>query len=196
MELARESGISVSEFKLEKYSNEHHTFLTLRFDRTEDGRRRQFTSAMTLLGYGDGEDSEGASYLEIAEWIERNCKNVNGNLAELFRRIAFNVAVSNCDDHLRNHGFLYSTNGWTLSPAFDLTPNPTGYGLKLNINETDNALDYSLVLSIAPYLGLEPETANRIVSQIRTAVSLWRKVATRFGISRSEQDTMENAFKP
>ena len=196
MELARESGISVSEFKLEKYSNEHHTFLTLRFDRTEDGRRRQFTSAMTLLGYGDGEDSEGASYLEIAEWIERNCKNVNGNLAELFRRIVFNVAVSNCDDHLRNHGFLYSTNGWTLSPAFDLTPNPTGYGLKLNINETDNALDYSLVLSIAPYLGLEPETANRIVTQVRTAVSLWRKVATRFGISRSEQDTMENAFKP
>ena len=121
---------------------------------------------------------------------------VNENLEELFRRIAFNVAVSNCDDHLRNHGFLYSTNGWTLSPAFDLTPNPAGYGLKLNINETDNALDYSLVLSIAPYLGLEPETANRIVSQVRTAVSLWRKVATRFGISRSEQDTMENAFKP
>lgn len=196
MELARKSGISVSEFQLEKYSNEHHTFLTLRFDRTEDGRRRQFTSAMTLLGYSDGEDSEGASYLEIAEWIERNCMKVNENLEELFRRIAFNVAVSNCDDHLRNHGFLYSTNGWTLSPAFDLTPNPAGYGLKLNINETDNALDYSLVLSIAPYLGLEPETANRIVSQVRTAVSLWRKVATRFGISRSEQDTMENAFKP
>ena len=196
MELARKSGISVSEFKLEKYSNDHHTFLTLRFDRTEDGKRRQFTSAMTLLGYSDGENSEGASYLEIAEWIERNCMKVNENLEELFRRIAFNVAVSNCDDHLRNHGFLYSTNGWTLSPAFDLTPNPAGYGLKLNINETDNALDYSLVLSIAPYLGLEPETANHIVTQVRTAVSLWRNVATRFGISRSEQDTMENAFKP
>lgn len=194
MELARRSGINVSEFKLEKYNCAHHTFLTRRFDRTDGGRRRQFTSAMTLLGYSDGENSDGASYLEIAEWIERNCTKVSENLMELFRRVAFNVAVSNCDDHLRNHGFIYSPKGWALSPAYDLTPNPSGYGLKLNINETDNALDYSLVLSIAPYLGIKVETAGQIVAQVRAAVSSWRKVAARYGISHSEQDAMEKAF--
>ena len=195
MELAKRSGISVSECRIERYNSEYHTFLTRRFDRTDGGRRRQFTSAMTLLGYTDGENSNGASYLEIAEWIEKNCRNVNENLQELFRRIAFNVAVSNCDDHLRNHGFIYSPKGWTLSPAYDLTPNPGGYGLKLNINETDNALDFQLVLSIAPYLGIEAETAGQIVSQVKEAVSSWRKTASRFGISNSEQDMMEEAFK-
>ncbi len=194
MQLARKSGITVSEFKLERYGSDHHTFLTRRFDRTEGGRRRQFTSAMTLLGYADGESSEGASYLEIAEWIQRNCLNVNENLLELFRRIAFNVAISNCDDHLRNHGFIYSPKGWTLSPAYDLTPNPSGYGLKLNIDESDNALDFSLVLSVAPYFGIPADAANRIVGQVKAAVSSWREAATRYGISRAEQDQMEKAF--
>lgn len=195
MELARKSGITVSEFKLERYGSEHHTFLTRRFDRTDGGRRRQFTSAMTLLGYTDGENSEGASYLEIAEWIERNCLNVNENLKELFRRIAFNVAISNCDDHLRNHGFIYSPKGWTLSPAYDLTPNQSGYGLKLNIDESDNALDFSLVFSVAPYFGIPADTADKIICKVKDSVSSWRKVAARYGIPRSEQDRMENAFR-
>ncbi len=150
---------------------------------------------MTMLGHVDGESSEGVSYLEIAEWIERNCLNVNKNLQELFRRIAFNVAVSNCDDHLRNHGFIYSPKGWTLSPAYDLTPNPSGYGLKLNIDESDNALDFDLVLSIAPYLGISAVTARQIICQVKDAVSSWRKVAARFGLSRQEQDLMEKAFR-
>ncbi len=195
MELAGIAGICVSEFKLVRYGSEYHTFLTRRFDRTDDGRRRQFTSAMTMLGHVDGESSEGVSYLEIAEWIERNCLNVNKNLQELFRRIAFNVAVSNCDDHLRNHGFIYSPKGWTLSPAYDLTPNPSGYGLKLNIDESDNALDFDLVLSIAPYLGISAVTARQIICQVKDAVSSWRKVAARFGLSRQEQDLMEKAFR-
>ncbi len=195
-ELAKRSGITVSDFRLGRYSDEYHTFLTKRFDRTDAGKRRQFTSAMTLLGYSDGERSVGASYLEIAEWIERNCMNVNENLQELFRRIAFNVAISNCDDHLRNHGFIYSPKGWNLSPAYDLTPDPAGYGLKLNINETDNSLDFDLVLSIAPYLGIRNETANQIIEQIKSVVSSWKAVATRFGIPRLEQDAMARAFFP
>ncbi len=150
---------------------------------------------MTLLGYTDGENSEGASYLEIAEWIERNCLNVNENLKELFRRIAFNVAISNCDDHLRNHGFIYSPKGWTLSPAYDLTPNQSGYGLKLNIDESDNALDFSLVFSVAPYFGIPADTADKIICKVKDSVSSWRKVAARYGIPRSEQDRMENAFR-
>lgn len=193
-ELAKRSGITVSDFRIERCSGEYHTFLTKRFDRTDDGKRRQFTSTMTLLGYGDGEKSVGASYLEIAEWIERNCMNVNENLLELFRRIAFNVAISNCDDHLRNHGFIYSPKGWSLSPAYDLTPDPAGYGLKLNVNETDNSLDFNLVLSISPYLGIKQTTANEIVKQIKSVVSSWKAVATQFSIPRLEQDVMAQAF--
>ena len=194
-EMARRSGVNVSDFKIERFSDKYHTFLTKRFDRTAEGKRRQFTSAMTLLGYSDGENSEGASYLEIAEWIERNCMNVNENLTELFRRIVFNIAVSNCDDHLRNHGFIYSPKGWTLSPAYDLTPDPKGYGLKLNISETDNSLDYDLALSITPYLGINKDTAEGIIDKTRNVVSEWRKIATRYGIPNSEQDLTESAFR-
>ena len=194
-EMARRSGVNVSDFKIERFSDKYHTFLTKRFDRTAEGKRRQFTSAMTLLGYSDGENSEGASYLEIAEWIERNCMNVNENLTELFRRIVFNIAVSNCDDHLRNHGFMHSPKGWTLSPAYDLTPDPKGYGLKLNISETDNSLEYDLALSITPYLGINKDTAEGIIDKTRNVVSEWRKVATRYGIPNSEQDLTESAFR-
>ena len=194
-EMARRSGVNVSDFKIERFSDKYHTFLTKRFDRTAEGKRRQFTSAMTLLGYSDGENSEGASYLEIAEWIERNCMNVNENLTELFRRIVFNIAVSNCDDHLRNHGFIYSPKGWTLSPAYDLTPDPKGYGLKLNISETDNSLDYDLALLITPYLGINKDTAEGIIDKTRNVVSEWRKIATRYGIPNSEQDLTESAFR-
>ena len=194
-EMARRAGINVSDFKIERFSDKYHTFMTKRFDRTAEGKRRQFTSAMTLLGYSDGENSEGASYLEIAEWIERNCMNVNENLTELFRRIVFNIAVSNCDDHLRNHGFIYSPKGWTLSPAYDLTPDPKGYGLKLNISETDNSLDYDLALSITPYLGINKDTAEGIIDKTRNVVSEWRKIATRYGIPNSEQDLTESAFR-
>ena len=194
-EMARRSGVNVSDFKIERFSDKYHTFLTKRFDRTAGGKRRQFTSAMTLLGYSDGENSEGASYLEIAEWIERNCMNVNENLTELFRRIVFNIAVSNCDDHLRNHGFIYSPKGWTLSPAYDITPDPKGYGLKLNISETDNSLDYDLALSITPYLGINKDTAEAIIDKTRNVVSEWRKIATRYGIPNSEQDLTESAFR-
>ena len=194
-EMARRSGVNVSDFRIERFSDKYHTFLTKRFDRTAGGKRRQFTSAMTLLGYSDGENSEGASYLEIAEWIERNCMNVNENLTELFRRIVFNIAVSNCDDHLRNHGFMHSPKGWTLSPAYDLTPDPKGYGLKLNISETDNSLDYDLALSITPYLGINKDTAEGIIDKTRNVVSEWRKIATRYGIPNSEQDLTESAFR-
>ena len=194
-QLAKNAGISVSEFKTEKYGGEYHTFLSRRFDRTAEGKRRQFTSAMTLLGYCDGERSEGASYLELAEWIERNCIDVDKNLRELFRRIVFNISVSNCDDHLRNHGFIYSPRGWSLSPAYDLNPDPSGYGLKLNINEKDNSLDFNLALSIAPYLGISHQEAERILDQVRDSVASWSSVASSFGISRSEQEAMRRAFE-
>lgn len=196
MQLARLSHITVSDWKSERYSHDSHTFLAKRFDRDDAGRRIHYTSAMTLLGYTDGADaSSGASYLELADWISRNCFDVDANLAELFRRIVFNIAVSNCDDHLRNHGFLYTTQGWTLSPAFDLNPDEYGVGLSLCINENDNALDFNLAREIAPYLGIKDAEAEKIIVSIRRTVSQWKSIATAYGIPRGEQEAMKGCFK-
>lgn len=194
MDLARKAGILVSECMAERYGSRYHTFLTRRFDR--DGSRRiHFTSAMTLLGYSDGERSSGASYLELAEWITRNCANTDANLTELFRRIAFNIAISNCDDHLRNHGFLYGPKGWILSPAYDLTPDPTGDGLRLNITDKDNSLDFKLLYEVAPFFGISAAKTEGIIDKVFNAVSLWRQVASQAGIPRDEQEMMARAFK-
>lgn len=196
MNLARRCGINVCDWKILKFNSDHHTFITKRFDRLNYRERLHFTSAMTMLGYTDGADASiGVSYLEIAEWIMQNCCNVKENLLELFRRIAFNIAVSNCDDHLRNHGFLFTTKGWTLSPAYDLTPDEHGTDLKLCINEKDSTLDFNLVLSIAPYLGIQNEDAKSIIEKIKTETSRWREVASSYNIPHSEQDLMQTAFE-
>ena len=149
---------------------------------------------MTMLGYSDG-DTQGCSYLELADWISRYCCRVEENLLELFRRIVFNIAVSNCDDHLRNHGFLLTRDGWTLSPAYDLNPQYYGTGLSLNINENDNRLDYALALEIAPYLGVSTNRAESIVEETKRVVADWRQLATLYHISREEQGLMARAFE-
>ena len=194
MELARRCHIQVAPFELRYMNNKYATFLTQRFDRDDMGRRLHFTSAMTMLGYSDGE-TVGCSYLELADWISRYCCRVEENLLQLFRRIVFNIAVSNCDDHLRNHGFLLTRNGWTLSPAYDLNPQYYGTGLSLNINDNDNRLDYDLVLEIAPYLGVSMDMANAIVEETKATVSGWRKLAQQYHIPREEQELMASAYR-
>ena len=194
-EMARKCGIEMAESRAQKFSNRQHTFLTKRFDRI-NGKRIHFASAMTLLGYTDGTKSaEGVSYLELAEWIGRNCNNVSQNLEQLWRRIVFNIAVSNCDDHLRNHGFLLTPKGWTLSPAYDINPDEHGMGLKLNISEDDNSLDFELALSVAAYFGLDNATSDEIINQTKKVVSNWQQLATQYGISRSEQEDNAGAFR-
>ena len=194
-EMARKCGIEMAESRAQKFSNRQHTFLTTRFDRI-NGKRIHFASAMTLLGYTDGTNSaEGVSYLELAEWIGRNCDNVSQNLEQLWRRIVFNIAVSNCDDHLRNHGFLLTPKGWTLSPAYDINPDEHGIGLKLNISEDDNSLDFELALSVAAYFGLDNATSDEIINQTKKVVSNWQQLATQYGISRSEQEDNARAFR-
>lgn len=194
-ELARHCGIEVPECKAQRFGGRQHTFLTKRFDRM--GRRRiHFASAMTLLGYTDGADAAaGVSYLELAEWIGSHCDCVSQNLEQLWRRIVFNIAVSNCDDHLRNHGFLLTPRGWRLSPAYDVNPDEQGMGLKLNISEDDNSLDFGLALSVAPYFGVDGTQSDRILKEVRTAVAPWREVAARYGIPRMEQEMMAGAFR-
>jgi serine/threonine-protein kinase HipA len=199
IELAGRAGVCVSNSRLESFGKRsHRTFLTQRFDRRLlNGKRKRthFASAMTLLGYSDGDGaSTGASYLELAQWITQNQLSVDADLEQLWRRIIFSIMIHNTDDHLRNHGFLLTDNGWRLSPAFDLNPDPNGTGLALNISELDNALDLDLARQVAPYFRLEKPAAETIIAEVAEAVSHWRAIATQYDISRAEQNRMQPAF--
>jgi len=197
-ELARLAGVTISDSMVETFGRPHHTFLTKRFDRQTSNQvrqRRHFASAMTMLGYRDGDDhSSGASYLEIAEWIIQNQQSTDDDLSQLWRRIVFSICVSNTDDHLRNHGFLLTDHGWRLSPAYDLNPDPQGTGLSLNISEIDNALNLDLAREVAPYFRVDSPVVNQIIEQVTESVSQWRTVASQHGIKRSEQNRIKPAF--
>ncbi|MDR3057372.1 MAG: type II toxin-antitoxin system HipA family toxin [Prevotella sp.] len=195
-ELAQQAGITMAEATAKRYNSKQHTYLTKRFDRTANGKRIHFSSAMTLLGYTDGASAEdGVSYLELVEFIIQNGANVKEDLTELFRRIVFSIAVSNTDDHLRNHGFILTKQGWILSPAYDINPNPHGTGLKLNISENDNSLDFDLALNVALYFRLTEKEASDIVVNTKSAILKWEEIAVKYQISKSEREMMNNAFK-
>jgi len=195
-ELAIAAGINMAECQARKFSSDHHTYLTKRFDRTNDGKRIHFTSAMTQLGYADGADAAvGVSYLELVDFITSNGANVDEDLHELWRRIIFSICVSNTDDHLRNHGFLLSNGGWHLSPAYDINPNESGTGLKLNISEDDNTLELDLAMDVHEYFRLAEAKALEIIENVKGAVSKWREVATKYGISKSSQEIKAAAFQ-
>lgn len=193
--LAKESGINVAESKTKVFKGPEHTFLTKRFDRSGE-KRIHFASAMTMLDKTDGTGGEdGTSYLEIVEFLVHNGANVNQDLEELWKRIVFSMCVSNTDDHLRNHGFLLTDEGWILSPAFDINANPDGDGLKLNVSEVDNGQDFSLALSVAPYFRLTEKKANELLVQITTVVKTWKEKAAKLKISRAEIQKMQRAFR-
>jgi serine/threonine-protein kinase HipA len=194
-ELAVNAGLNVAGAMIKKFSSMHHTFLSKRFDRKKN-ERIHFASAMTMLGYTDGINAqEGASYLELVDFLTANGASVDEDLKELWKRIVFNIAVTNTDDHLRNHGFILTEKGWILSPAYDINPIETGNGLKLNISENDNSLDFDLVLSVAEYFRLEKEKAEKIIRNIKEVVSNWRSLANKFKIPKSEQELMSKAFR-
>lgn len=195
-ELAIMAGINMAKSNAQKFSSNYYTFITKRFDRSSDGQRIHFASAMTMLGYIDGQDHvDGASYLELVDFIMNNGAQVDSDLEELWRRIVFNICVSNTDDHLRNHGFLLTKNGWVLSPAYDINPVETGTGLKLNISENDNSLDLNLAIDVCSFFRLSKKRANEILDEVLNAVSKWKIVATKYGISRVEQEIKSMAFK-
>lgn len=195
-ELAILAGINMAESKAQKFSSNYYTFLTKRFDRGNNGERIHFASAMTMLGYKDGQDhSDGASYLELVDFIQNNGANVDEDLEQLWRRVVFSICVTNTDDHLRNHGFLLNNDGWVLSPAYDINPIETGTGLKLNISDEDNSLDLELAMEVSEYFRLSKDKANAIKEEVLTAVASWRSIATKYGISRIEQELKAIAFK-
>lgn len=195
--LAHACGLQVALGRAQRFANSHHCFLVKRFDRTSDSRRIHFASAMTLTGRKDGEDaSTGVSYPEIADVLIRHGAQTERDLHELWSRIVFNVLVSNTDDHLRNHGFLWLPGrGWRLSPAYDMNPTPYEHGLKLNITETDNALDLDLARAIAHFFRINTTAAEEIISRQRGYICQWQKLAQRLNISLAEQNRMAPAFR-
>ena len=193
-QLALKAGIDMSECKIQKIAGKYNTFFTKRFDR-ENGQRIHFASAMTMTGNNEDTIRDNpASYLELAEFIQTDGVHVNENLEQLWRRIVFSIAISNTDDHLRNHGFILSKKGWVLSPAYDLNPSVDKDGLALNIDMYNNALSYDLAKSVGEYFRLENEQMDRIIEDVITVVKTWKDVARAICISNKEQDIMAKAF--
>jgi len=196
-DLARHARVTVPPAQVQRFNSPFATFLTRRFDRVERGERLHFASALTLLGRVDGDDAAaGASYLELADLLVRTGAHTDADLEQLWRRIVFNMCVSNTDDHLRNHGFLLEPGrGWALAPAFDVNPVADGDGLRLNVSEADNAQDLGLAHSVAPWFRVKPRRAGTIVNEVVGAVRAWRDVAQRYAIGRPAQDGMARAFR-
>lgn len=194
-DLAVLCGLYVSEAKLENFSKMGSTFLTKRFDR--EGRQRiHFASAMTLLGKTDGADAaDGSGYLEIASFIRQYGATPKKDLQELWRRIVFNMAVSNTDDHLRNHGFLLSGEGWTLSPVYDVNPNADGDVLSLNVDENNSLIDFDLAVSASKLYEMPKKQAEESVNEIKDIVGKnWKRLAKKYGLHRNEMERMSPAF--
>ena len=194
-ELAIQAGIDMAPCRIEKIMGNYNTFFTKRFDR-ENGERIHFASAMTMTGNNEETIKDNhPSYLEIAEFISNYGVSIEKNLHQLWRRIVFNISISNTDDHLRNHGFILTNEGWILSPAYDLNPSIDKDGLSLNIDMYNNDLDFELAKSVGEYFRLNEKQMNTIINEVSSVVSKWKEIANKIGISRSEQQLMEKAFK-
>lgn len=190
--LALKAGVGVPAAKAVRLNNEFHTFCVQRFDRT-NGARRFYASAMTMLRKAE---SEGTSYLELAQFLRSkgDGDHVEADLEQLFRRVAFNVAVGNRDDHLRNHGFLLGATGWRLAPAFDVNPNIDKAEHVLNIDDVDNRPSLQTVLATAVFYGLTEERGQQIIEEVASAVDGWEDLAKRVGIARSDVELTVGAF--
>ena len=180
--LAASAGINVAKTRTIKISKDRDLLLSERFDRTIEGKRIHFASAMSLLGLNDGAGcNTGNGYLDIVDFILHDCTDVKQNLQELYRRVAFNVMFGNTDDHFRNHGFLLTSKGWTLAPAFDINPSAKSSQCLLIDGNTEQANVNTLLAASESYM-LERQEAAEIIEQVRSDVSNWRSVAARLQI--------------
>ena len=193
--LAKEAGVIAAQTSVIETGERYHALLSKRFDRTVDGRRKHFASAMTLLGLTDGCDAKtGNGYLDIVDFILQNCCDVEDNLRQLYRRVAFNIAIGNSDDHFRNHGFLLTPCGWTLSPAYDMNPTLNDYQALL-INSTTNQADLQVLLDSSEEYMIGKEEAQRIIDEVKASVKQWKPIATRLGIAKREMEVYEQVFQ-
>jgi len=192
--LAHKAGVAVPVARIETVGKKP-VLLLRRFDR--DGKRRiPFLSAMSMLS---AKHNESHSYLEIVDALRRHGAGPKADIEALWRRIVFNILISNTDDHLRNHGFLYEgSDGWRLSPAYDLNPVPTDIKpriLTTAINEDDGTASLTLAKFVAKYFELDGAKAREIAKQVGKAVSTWRNEAAHHGVGKNEIDRMASAFE-
>ena len=193
--LANKAGVIAAETSVIPTGDKYHALLSKRFDRTAEGRRIHFASAMTLLGLTDGSDAQtGNGYLDIVDFILQNCCQVEYNLRQLYRRVAFNIAIGNTDDHFRNHGFLLTPRGWTLSPAYDMNPTTNEYQ-SLLINSSTNNSDLNLLLEASEEYMIGKDEATKIIKEITDSVKGWRKIAVMLGIAKREIELFEKTFE-
>ncbi|HEX7290002.1 MAG TPA: type II toxin-antitoxin system HipA family toxin [Conexibacter sp.] len=191
--LARRSGVTVPDSHAHAFG-EKAILVLHRFDR-QRGRRIGYVSAMTMLEATDG---EAGSYLDIADVIERHAASAATDLRELWRRIAFSILISNTDDHLRNHGFLRTSSaGWTLSPAFDLNPNPAPGPkfLTTAIDYDDHAASVARLMEVAEHFRLSPDDARAVLREVLSGTRQWRAQARALGLGPSALELMEPAFE-
>lgn len=193
LDLARDAGVTVESSRLIRIGD-RHVLIADRFDR-RGTRRIGYASAMTMLEAGPGDQR---SYLEIAEVIEERSPAATRDLRQLWRRVAFSVLISNTDDHLRNHGFLHDRGeSWTLSPAFDLNPNPDPGPKYLStaIDFTDTRASVDTLMSVAGYFRLEADAARTMLAEVVQATAAWRDVAKSRGLTNREVELMRPAFE-
>lgn len=194
--LAKRAGISVAETRVLQTSDRRHTLISQRFDRTKSGKRIHFASAMTLLGLHDGDNAtNGHGYLDIVDFIIRYGADVDNNLRELYRRVAFNICIGNSDDHFRNHGFLLTPKGWTLSPAYDLNPTLSRHQ-SLLITATSNEADLSLLGDASEEYMLSRSVADSIILEVCDALKDWQTLASQLGVPKREIASFADRWAP
>ena len=193
--LAKEAGVIAAETGVVDTGGQYHTLFSKRFDRTADGRRKHFASAMTLLGLTDGCDAKtGNGYLDIVDFILQNCCDVEANLRQLYRRVAFNLALRTSDDHFRYDGFLLTPNGLTLSPADDMNPTLNDYQA-LMINSTTNQADLNILLDSSDEYMIGRKEAETIIEEVKSGVRQWKYIANRLGITKREMAVYEQVYQ-
>jgi len=190
--IAARAGIEVPASGLRRFGGEYHTFCVQRFDRS-GARRRFYASAMALLRK---DHSEGTSYLELAEFLQAHGAkdHIEADLEQLFRRVAFNVAIGNRDDHPRNHGFLLTPTGWRLAPAFDLNPAPERADHVLNIDESDNRPSLATVIETSEWYVRSKDRGRIIVAEVLHETRRWRQAARALKIARADVELTATAF--
>ncbi len=192
--LAKRAGIDVPVARIEKIKKKP-VLLLQRFDR-HGTTRIPFLSAMSMLG---SKDMEMRSYLEIVDALRQHGAAPKADMEALWRRLVFNILISNTDDHLRNHGFLYAgQEGWRLSPVYDLNPVPIDIKprvLSTAISEDDNTASLALAMEVAGYFEIDDAKACRIAGQVGKVVAKWRGEAAHLGMKKAEIDRMASAFE-
>ena len=194
LKLAAKAGIDTPAWRLEKAADKP-VLLLRRFDRSQDARI-PFLSAMSMLG---ARDNEPRSYMEFVDALRQYGAAPKEDIQGLWRRIVFSILISNTDDHLRNHGFLYEgTQGWRLAPAYDLNPVPTDIKprvLTTSISLDDGTASLKLALEVAAYFELNLNSARRIAAEVGKAVKAWRTEAGKLGLTKAEVERMSSAFE-